>query len=94
MTLDRAIINGVDDSDYSWAGITCLGDATIILKDGTTNTVKGFDANYPGIYVPSGNTLTIEGETKGTGSSRLTAMTKTVGELASAEIVMKPVVTS
>ena len=68
VTLDGVIINGVDDSDYSWAGITCLGDATIILKDGTTNTVKGFDANYPGIYVPSGNTLTIEGETKGTGS--------------------------
>ena len=68
VTLDGVIINGVDDSDYSWAGITCLGDATIILKDGTTNTVKGFDANYPGIYVPSGNTLTIMDETKGTGS--------------------------
>ena len=61
VTLDRAIINGVNVSDYSWAGITCLGDATIILKDGTTNTVKGFNSNYPGIQVSSEGTLTIQG---------------------------------
>ena len=71
VTLDGVTINGVDDSDYSWAGITCLGDATIILKDGTTNTVNGFYNEYPGIYVPgdaeipaNNKTLTI----KGTGS--------------------------
>ena len=71
VTLDGVTINGVDDSDYSWAGITCLGDATIILKDGTTNTVNGFFNHYPGIYVPgdaenpaNNKTLTI----KGTGS--------------------------
>ena len=68
VTLDEVTINGENDYEYAWAGITCEGDATIILKDGSTNTVKGFDANYPGIYVPSGNTLTIKGETKGTGS--------------------------
>ena len=62
VTLDDVTING------EWAGITCEGDATIILKDGTTNTVKGFSAEYPGIYVPSGNTLTIKGEKEGTGS--------------------------
>ena len=72
VTLDRAIINGVDESDYSWAGITCLGDATIILKDGTENTVNGFHQNYPGIFIAEGKTLTIKGETAGTG--KLTAI--------------------
>ena len=68
VTLDGVTINGVNNSDYKWAGITCVGDAIIILKDDTENTVNGFSAEYPGIYVPSGNTLTIKGETKGTGS--------------------------
>jgi hypothetical protein len=61
VTLDGVTINGTDDSSYNWAGITCLGDATIILKDGTTNTVKGFYNFYPGIYVPESKTLTIQG---------------------------------
>ena len=65
--LDGATIeysgNGAD-----YAGLTCLGDATIILADGTTNTVvSGFDGdgynNWPGIYVPVDKTLTIEGNT-------------------------------
>ena len=43
------------------AGIDCEGNATIILMDGTTNTVKGFYENYPGIYVPENKTLTIQG---------------------------------
>ena len=58
-----------------YAGLTCLGDATIILKDGSENTVTGFNKNYPGIYVPgnaanpaNNKTLTIKGETAGTGS--------------------------
>ena len=49
----------------TWAGLTCAGDATIILKDGSANTVKGFRENYPGIYVPEGKKLIIQG---GTGS--------------------------
>ena len=61
LTLRDVTINGVDDWQYKWAGITCLGDATIIL-DGS-NTVKGFYNEYPGIYVPSGKTLTIQGTT-------------------------------
>jgi len=61
-------INGIDNESYQWAGITCLGDATIILQDGTTNTVKGFQNKYPGIFVPENKTLTIKGETEGTGS--------------------------
>ena len=43
------------------AGLHCEGNATIILMDGTTNTVKGFYENYPGIYVPENKTLTIQG---------------------------------
>ena len=68
VTLDGVTINGVNADMYAWAGITCIGNATIILKDGTTNTVKGFKQDYPGIYVPKDNTLTIKGETLGTGS--------------------------
>lgn len=44
-----------------YAGITCAGDATIILADRSANTVKGFHEDYPGIHVPSGYTLTIQG---------------------------------
>jgi hypothetical protein len=68
LTLNNATINGTNNSSYKWAGINCIGTATIILKDGTTNTVRGFYDEYPGIHVPSGSTLTIKGETAGTGS--------------------------
>ena len=72
VTLDNASIN----AEGTWwsgayAGITCEGNATIILKDGTTNTVRGFSVGYPGIYVPDGSTLTIKGGAAGTG--KLTA---------------------
>ena len=59
ITLKDVTINGTNSDDCQWAGISCAGDATIILEG--TNTVKGFFKNYPGIYVPSGNTLTIQG---------------------------------
>lgn len=70
VTLAGITINGIHggaekDHPYPWAGLTCLGDATIILKDGTINRVKGFDNYCPGIYVPGGfmnrKTLTIQG---------------------------------
>lgn len=71
VTLDGVTINGVNYPQYEWAGITCAGDATIILKDGSTNTVTGFLKDYPGIDVlgdaansANNKTLTI----KGTGS--------------------------
>jgi hypothetical protein len=67
VVLDGVIIEGVNQSSYSWAGLNCEGDATIILKDGTTDTVKGFYEDYPGIHVPVGSTLTIQGGTSGTG---------------------------
>ena len=59
VTISNATINGVNSTSNMWAGITCLGDATIILKG--VNTVKGFYEEYPGIYVPQNRTLTIKG---------------------------------
>lgn len=67
VTLDNATITyTVNDADH--AGLTCEGDATIMLADGTTNTiVGGLDgdgySNWPGIFVPAGSTLTINGNT-------------------------------
>jgi hypothetical protein len=59
VTLDGVTINGTNDYDYKWAGITCEGNATIILKG--TNTVRGFYSNYPGVRVLKDKTLTIKG---------------------------------
>ena len=62
VTLLGATINGTNIPGFRWAGLTCEGDATIILEG--KNSVRGFYEDYPGIYVPVGKTLTI----KGTGS--------------------------
>ena len=59
VTLRDVTINGVNDEGYKWAGITCLGDATIVLEG--ENTVSGFFDDYPGIYVPANKTLTVRG---------------------------------
>ena len=61
VTLSNVTINGVSRDNYPWAGITCLGDATIVLAEGTTNTVKGFHQSFPGILPAVDKTLTIEG---------------------------------
>ena len=71
VTLNGVTIDGTNDNNYAWAGITCLGDATIILADGTVNTVKGFYEEFPGIYVPDSKALEIKGGLAGTG--KLTA---------------------
>ena len=60
VTLKDATIEGTDDAAYSWAGINCLGDATLILEG--ANKVTSFYQNYPGINVPEGKTLTIKGD--------------------------------
>ena len=67
VTLKNATINGVNEgNNYKWAGITCLGNCTIVLKG--SNTVKGFHRNYPGIQAAKNEgegeeyTLTIEGD--------------------------------
>lgn len=59
VTLKDMTIGGTDNSDYQWAGITCEGNATIILEG--TNSVDGSSYYYPGIHVPKGSTLTIRG---------------------------------
>ena len=50
---------GIKNPKSLLAGITCLGDATIILRG--SNTVTSFSCSYPGIYVPKNKTLTIMG---------------------------------
>lgn len=60
VTLSGVTINGVNNNDYGWAGINCLGDATIVLRD--NNIVKGFNQHFPGIHIPAGKTLTIQGD--------------------------------
>ena len=67
VTLNNVTIDGEYDELYKYAGITCVGDATIILSG--TNTVKGFYSEYPGIYVPEGKKLTIKGSGSLTASS-------------------------
>ena len=65
VTLDGVDINGNggwNKGDY--AGLTPLGDATIILKDGSENIVKGFYEDYPGIFAAYGKKLTIQGTGK------------------------------
>ena len=45
----------------TFAGIACLDNATLIISGTEDNKVKGFADGYPGIFVPSGSTLTITG---------------------------------
>lgn len=59
VTLSGATIDGKAENDDAWAGITCEGDATILLTG--ANTVTNFDSWYPAIFVPKGKTLTIGG---------------------------------
>ena len=51
VTLDGARIDGANFDSRKWAGLTCLGDATIVLK-GQNNLVRGYYEDYPGIFVP------------------------------------------
>ena len=87
VTLDGVTINGTHSTSYKWAGITCLGDATIILKDESVNSVVGFCYTYPGIYIPHGKTLTIQGETLGTGVLNATGAGYSAGIGAASESV-------
>ena len=72
VTFDGLTINGVNDANYKWAGITCVGDATIILKEGSVNSVMGFYQTAPGIFIPEGKTLIIKGEGSLTASNYTT----------------------
>ena len=79
VTLNGVTINGVNNSNYKWAGLNCVGNATIILADGTDNTVKGFYQSRPGIHVPKNKTLTIKGGTAGTGTLTASANGRAAG---------------
>ena len=68
VTLDGVDIEGVNNDNCKWAGLNCAGTATIILKDGSENTVKGFERNYSGIFVPKDKKLIIKGGSNGDGS--------------------------
>ena len=65
VTLSDATINGVNDLELDWAGLTCLGNCTVVLKG--SNTVKGFYDEFPGIQAAKNEgagdeyTLVIEG---------------------------------
>ena len=69
VTLHNVSINADGaNTSANYAGITCLGNATIKLEG--TNIVKGFKDDYPGIQVGTTNkTLTIQG----TDADKLTA---------------------
>ena len=62
VTLNGATIHGKDLATCPWAGLTCEGNGTIILAEGTTSEIEGFYHDFPGIYVPVGKTLTIRGD--------------------------------
>jgi hypothetical protein len=89
VTLGGVTINGTNDDSYKWAGITCLGDATIVLADGTTNSVKGFVDYYPGILPAVGKTLTIEGTGSLTASSNGKAAGIGSGDISCGNIHIK-----
>lgn len=59
VTLNGVTIDNSENIDY---GFECMGDATIILAEGTTNTLKS-SSFTPGLLAgPAGSTLTIQGE--------------------------------
>ena len=58
VTLRDVNITNINNTAHRYAGITCLGDATIILVG--DNAVTGGN-NSAGIFVPSDKTLTISG---------------------------------
>ena len=59
ITLKDVTINGIDEKKYQWAGLTPVGDATIVLEG--SNKVKGFNQDYPGIFAAVGHMLTLTG---------------------------------
>ena len=65
-TNEKVCNDGSKDISCKWAGLTCLGYCTIVLEG--SNTVTGFDDNYPGIQAAKNEgvgreyMLTIEGE--------------------------------
>ena len=59
VTLRDATISGRNKNAFRWAGITCPGNATLVLEG--DNSVRGFQRMFPGIHIAQGKTLTIKG---------------------------------
>jgi hypothetical protein len=57
--LKDATINGGNNPSFDWAGLTCLGNATITITG--TNIIKSFFNPHPGIQAGLIGTLTIDG---------------------------------
>ncbi len=68
VTFDNVTINGVNDTKYGYAAITCEGDANIKLVG--TNKVTGNDSQYPAFFVPENSTLQFSGVGKLTAKSK------------------------
>lgn len=56
--LQNVTISGSTEKDF--AGITCEGDATIVLQG--SSSIRGFKATCPGIFIPAEHTLCLDGE--------------------------------
>ena len=63
ITLRNATID-LSSNSPQCAGLTCEGSATIILEG--ENMINGISSGKPGIYVPSGSTLTIKAPVRST----------------------------
>ena len=61
ITLSNVTIHPNHTKDNLWAGLECKGNATIILAEGTTNTIYSFFDRMAAIYIHEGYTLTIKG---------------------------------
>jgi len=60
-TVTLAGVNFVLPDDCDHAAIHCLGDANIVLADGSYNDLFVSSSSYPAVFVPQGSTLTISG---------------------------------
>lgn len=82
VTLSGVTIPGstTNDGDTWWAGITCQGDATIVLAEGTENYAKGYSIYFPGIQAgPAGPTKVMNPTLTIRGTGTLTAETGMIG---------------
>jgi hypothetical protein len=59
VTLNRVNFSSPIECDY--APLHCLGDANIVLADGSYNDLFVSSGSYPAVFVPKGSTLTISG---------------------------------
>ena len=82
----------LSDTEGGWAGVTCLGDATIILE-GDSAVISG-DASHPAVQAgPAGTTLAIQGSGSLSAAGGTAAISVVAGgELSLADGLMVTVV--